>query len=108
MECSNSSSVLVSNPVSSSASSSASSSSSSCIPCKDINNLNILNSNDINNFLYHSKYWKLNKEKNSIHRYFIAKNFQIGLNFINEVGKIAERTGHHPDMHITSYRNIEV
>ena len=27
---------------------------------------------------------------------------------INDVGKIAEREGHHPDFHLTSYRNVEI
>ena len=43
-----------------------------------------------------------------ISRTFTAKNFQCALDAINDVGKIAEREGHHPDFHLTSYRNVEI
>ena len=43
-----------------------------------------------------------------ISRSFVAKNFQFALDAINDVGKIAEREGHHPDFHLTSYRSVEI
>ena len=43
-----------------------------------------------------------------ISRSFVAKTFQHAMNFITEVGHIAEREGHHPDLHLTSYRNVQV
>ena len=27
---------------------------------------------------------------------------------LNDIGKIAERENHHPDMHLTGYRNVEI
>ena len=30
------------------------------------------------------------------------------MNFITKAGAITEKVGHHPDFHLTSYRNIEV
>merc|ERR1711862_92382 len=44
----------------------------------------------------------------SISRKYIAKNFQSALDSINAMGNIAEREGHHPDFHLTSYRNVEI
>merc|ERR1711971_1531823 len=44
----------------------------------------------------------------AISRKFTAKNFQAALDFINAAGRIAEEQGHHPDLHITSYRDVEV
>ena len=67
----------------------------------------ILSINEINDRLLSLNYWKL-KENKYLSRFFIAKNFQEGLNFLNKVGEIAEREGHHPDLHLTSYRQIEV
>jgi 4a-hydroxytetrahydrobiopterin dehydratase len=43
-----------------------------------------------------------------ISRNFTCKNFQSALDAINHIGAIAEREGHHPDLHITSYRNVEI
>ena len=40
-------------------------------------------------------------------RSFTAKDFNAALHFIVEAGKIAETRGHHPDFHLTSYRNIQ-
>ena len=44
----------------------------------------------------------------TLSRTFTAKNFQAALDAITAVGSIAERVGHHPDLHLTSYRNVEI
>ena len=44
----------------------------------------------------------------AISRKFTARNFQSALDCINAMGNVAEREGHHPDFHLTSYRNVEV
>jgi 4a-hydroxytetrahydrobiopterin dehydratase len=41
-------------------------------------------------------------------RSFVAKNFLIAMEFLNSIASIAEANGHHPDMHLTSYRNVEL
>merc|ERR1711915_425044 len=54
--------------------------------------------------------WKI-KEKNGIHcisRSYVARNFQAALDSINSVGVIAEREGHHPDLHLEKYREVEI
>lgn len=43
-----------------------------------------------------------------IHRKFTTKNFQCALDAINDIGSLAERSGHHPDLHLTSYRDVEI
>ena len=30
------------------------------------------------------------------------------MNSLNAIGTIAERENHHPDMHLTGYRNVEI
>lgn len=58
--------------------------------------------------------WEIQKSRDTatsaskICRYFTCKNFQSALDAINDVGVIAEREGHHPDLHITSYREVEI
>lgn len=54
--------------------------------------------------------WSL--QENSSHPYlsrsFTAKHFQAALDAINAIGVIAEKESHHPDLHLTSYRNVEI
>ena len=41
-------------------------------------------------------------------RTYVAKNFQAALDSINAIGAIAEREGHHPDFHLTDYRQVQL
>ena len=43
-----------------------------------------------------------------ISRKFTAKNFQCALDCVNAMGAIAEEESHHPDFHLTNYRDVEV
>jgi 4a-hydroxytetrahydrobiopterin dehydratase len=56
--------------------------------------------------------WTLTPEEDHrrrcLSRSFVAKNFEAALDALNAFGAIAEREGHHPDFHLTSYRNVEV
>jgi pterin-4a-carbinolamine dehydratase len=42
----------------------------------------------------------------SLYRKFTAKNFQAAMDCINAVGVIAEEQQHHPDLHVTNYRDV--
>ena len=55
--------------------------------------------------------WELveNDEKSlKLSRKFSTKDFVSALAFIAAAGEIAESRNHHPDLHITGYRNVEV
>jgi 4a-hydroxytetrahydrobiopterin dehydratase len=39
---------------------------------------------------------------------YTAKNFQAALDSINAIGAIAEREGHHPNLHLTNYRDVRI
>jgi 4a-hydroxytetrahydrobiopterin dehydratase len=56
------------------------------------------------------KSWEIIKkgESDAIRRAFVAKNFQAALDYVVAVGALAEEQGHHPDLHITSYRTVEI
>ena len=47
-----------------------------------------------------------NKENKKIEKNFIFKNFNKALAFVNEVGKIAEKEGHHPDIFLYSWNHV--
>ncbi len=47
-------------------------------------------------------------EDNSIRRTWRADDFQTAMQFLQRVGDLAEQEGHHPDLHLTGYRNIAI
>lgn len=52
--------------------------------------------------------WSLNDTRTTISRKFVAKNFVAAIDFFNQVARVAEEEGHHPDLHLTDYRNVLV
>jgi len=52
--------------------------------------------------------WKLTADGQRIRREWRVKNFLAGLDFFQRVGKLAEEEGHHPDLHLTGYRNVAI
>ena len=90
----------------------ATASKEACIPCHSLDKSAILRRQEICRGLASSlQLWKVvESEKGNIHieRSFTAKNFMAALDCINEMGVIAEREGHHPDFHLTEYRNVKI
>ena len=43
-----------------------------------------------------------------IRREWTVKDFASGLNFFQAVGEVAEREGHHPDLHLMNYRDVTI
>eukprot|EP00241_Pyramimonas_parkeae_P009965 CAMPEP_0114257348 /NCGR_PEP_ID=MMETSP0058-20121206/18677_1 /TAXON_ID=36894 /ORGANISM="Pyramimonas parkeae, CCMP726" /LENGTH=120 /DNA_ID=CAMNT_0001372053 /DNA_START=1242 /DNA_END=1604 /DNA_ORIENTATION=- len=52
--------------------------------------------------------WVLTNEGTTISRAFVAKNWQAAIKFLNAVSEVAEAKNHHPDVHLTGYRNVQV
>jgi len=52
--------------------------------------------------------WQLAEDAKSISKQFKFKNFKEAIGFINRVGEIAESEGHHPDIHLTNYRQVRI
>jgi 4a-hydroxytetrahydrobiopterin dehydratase len=52
--------------------------------------------------------WRLTHEGARIRRDWTFKNFRDAIKFLNNVGAIAEREQHHPDLHLEGYRNAGV
>lgn len=50
--------------------------------------------------------WRL--EGNSIRRTWRAADFLTAMQFLNQVAEVAEAEGHHPDLHLTGYRNVQI
>jgi len=52
--------------------------------------------------------WRLTSDGGAISRAFTSKNWASAMDFINKVSVVAEREGHHPDVHLTNYRDVEI
>jgi len=52
--------------------------------------------------------WEIGDDGKKISHTFALKNFVEAVNFINYVKDIAESEGHHPDLHLLSYKNVTV
>lgn len=52
--------------------------------------------------------WGVSSDGKLLTRNFTARNFTAAMDFFNQVAVIAEREGHHPDLHLTNYRDVEV
>ena len=50
--------------------------------------------------------WRITAGGQRIRKDCVVKNFMAGINFFNEVARLAEEEGHHPDLHLEGYRNV--
>jgi len=52
--------------------------------------------------------WQLTDGLKMIYREFILQDFMAAIDFIDRIALIAEEEKHHPDIHLTQYRNLRV
>jgi len=52
--------------------------------------------------------WRLTEDGKRIRREWRVADFARALDFFRRIGDIAEREDHHPDLHLTGYRNVAV
>jgi 4a-hydroxytetrahydrobiopterin dehydratase len=52
--------------------------------------------------------WQLAAGGKSIRRQWRLEDFAAGIDFFQRVAELAEREDHHPDLHLTGYRNVAV
>jgi len=78
-----------------------------CQPCVDASTLSCLSEEEVSaSLMVDLSQWKMKKMAKhppsssvlTISRIFVAKNFQAAMDYMNNVAKIAEREGHHPDL----------
>ncbi len=91
-------------------SSAASQNDNVCVPCSGLDASALLSQDQVDDALKSMPLWKL-QEDDGVHRIarqFVTKNFQTALDAMNAFGAIAERNGHHPDLHLVNYREVEI
>ncbi len=52
--------------------------------------------------------WSIDSDANQIRRKLNCKTFAKAVRRINQICEIAEREQHHPDLHLTGYRHLEI
>jgi 4a-hydroxytetrahydrobiopterin dehydratase len=77
-----------------------------CKPCEG--GVPVLSDKQVQQFLKEVEGWQLIDDGKSIQRQWRLKDFTACLDFFNKVGQIAEEEGHHPDLHLTGYRNARI
>jgi 4a-hydroxytetrahydrobiopterin dehydratase len=52
--------------------------------------------------------WKLSADGKRIRREWRVKDFVTGLDFFQRIAALAEEEDHHPDLHLSGYRNVSI
>ena len=50
--------------------------------------------------------WYLTHDGKRIRKDWTVKNFMAGIRFFDSVANVAEEDQHHPDLHLSGYRNV--
>lgn len=77
-----------------------------CVPCEG--GTKPMTKEESEKYLAEVAGWEIADDGKKISRTFERKDFISALAFINEIGRIAEEEGHHPDVHLTSYKMVTV
>ena len=77
-----------------------------CLPCEGIGRA--MNQEEVVQSLEVTSGWGLGEDSKSIQKFFVFKNFVQAVDMINLIKNIAEEQGHHPDLHLTGYKNLKV
>jgi 4a-hydroxytetrahydrobiopterin dehydratase len=76
-----------------------------CRPCEG--GIPALSAEEVRDHLSAVPAWRVMEGK-SIRREWRVKDFAAALDFFQRVGAIAEAEDHHPDLHLTGYRNVAI
>ena len=67
-----------------------------------------LNADELRENLRAVPQWRLTDDSKRIRREWRVKDFATALDFFARVGQVAETEDHHPDLHLTGYRNVAI
>jgi len=77
-----------------------------CEPCEG--NTKAFTNDEAQRYIAQVSGWQLNADSRSISRQWCAKNFVAAVKFLDKVAEVAEAENHHPDIHLTGYRNVRI
>jgi 4a-hydroxytetrahydrobiopterin dehydratase len=75
-----------------------------CIPCEK--GVPALTQKQVNDLLPSVPQWTVDGGGKKIRREWRVKDFAEALAFFQRIAQIAEMEDHHPDLHLTGYRNV--
>ena len=91
-----------------------------CVPCHTLDRSHLLEKSLVESKVAESTpLWNVGEKKQDegtstsssvvyLYRNFTAKHFQAALDAINAMGAVAEAENHHPNFHLTNYREVRV
>jgi 4a-hydroxytetrahydrobiopterin dehydratase len=77
-----------------------------CAPCEG--GIPPLSVEQVRDYLAALPNWALAADGRRIRREWRVKDFPTALDFFHRVGQLAEQEDHHPDLHLTGYRNVAI
>jgi 4a-hydroxytetrahydrobiopterin dehydratase len=77
-----------------------------CVPCEG--GATALNEAQVKEHLKAVPNWRLGDDGKRIRREWRVKDFATALDFFQRIGAIADKEDHHPDLHLTGYRNVAI
>lgn len=77
-----------------------------CVPCEGIGRK--FSYLEIKPRLAEIPGWAMSHDAKSIERSFTLKNFVACVELVNKITTIAEDEMHHPDLHLTGFKNLKV
>lgn len=77
-----------------------------CLPCEG--DVLPLKTSQIVRYLRGLRDWRMSEDRKSIYAEYRMKHFAEAIRLINRCAVIAEKEGHHPDIHLTGYRHLRV
>jgi 4a-hydroxytetrahydrobiopterin dehydratase len=75
-----------------------------CVPCEG--GVPSLTPQQVQELLPAVPGWSLSADGKRLRREWKVQDFTAGLDFFRRVGELAEAEDHHPDLHLTGYRNV--
>lgn len=77
-----------------------------CVPCEG--GVPKLTPNEAAEQIRKLQGWELTHNSERIRKTWTVKNFLAGMRFFNDVARVAEEEGHHPDLHLEGYRHVAI
>lgn len=77
-----------------------------CVPCEG--GVPKLSDEQITSHLAALSGWELRNGPDRIRKTWSVRNFVAAMTFLNDVAELAELEAHHPDIHLTRYRHVEI
>jgi len=78
----------------------------SCVPCKK--GQPPLSASEAKALLQQLNGWQLTRNRKGITKTLNMKDFSAAIAFFQRVADVANAEDHHPDLHLTGYRNVAI